>query len=145
MLPLEQAASYSGARGRGGLPSGNELQRAVAQLDRSRFDRGSRYDPNEMARLANDANEVTGNTLGDSGTALRSAAMLGLGGGAAGGLAILPQAAATLAASRAATQFGYSRPVQRALLGGYSRQQAMQDALRRLSPYAGDIGASFSE
>jgi hypothetical protein len=145
MLPLEQAASYSGARGRGGLPSGNELQRAVAQLDRSRFDRGSRYNPNEMARLANDASEVTGNVLGDSGTALRSAAMLGLGGGAAGNLTILPQAAATLAASRAATQFGYSRPVQRALLGGYGRQRAMQDALRRLSPYAGDIGASFSE
>ena len=145
MLPLEQAASYSGARGRGGLPSGNELQRAVAQLDRSRFDRGSRYNPNEMARLANDASEVTGNTLGDSGTALRSAAMLGLGGGAAGGLAILPQAAATLAASRAATQLGYSRPVQKFLLGGYDKQKAILDALRRFSPYAGDIGASFSE
>jgi hypothetical protein len=140
MLPLEQAASYSGARGRGGLPSGNELQRAVAQLDRSRFDRGSRYNADEMARLANDANSVTGNVLGDSGTALRMAAM-----GATGATAAFMNAVPQLAASRAATQIGYLRPVQRALLGGYGRQRAMQDALRRLSPYAGDIGASFSE
>lgn len=138
MLPLEQAASYSGARGRGGLPSGNELQRAIAQLDRSTLDRRSRYDPNEMGRLANDASEVTGNVLGDSGTALRMAAM-----GATGATAAFMNAVPQLAASRAATQIGYLRPVQKALLGGYGKQKAMQDALRRYSPYAGDLGASF--
>jgi hypothetical protein len=112
--------------------------------DRSPLDRNQRYDPNEMEALAKDASEATGNTLGDSGTALRSAAMLGVSGAGAGLAGIVPTAA-TLAASRAATQIGYLRPVQRALLGGYGKQKAMQDALRRLSPYAGDIGASFSE
>ena len=91
-----------------------------------------------MGRLANDANQVTGNVLGDSGTALRLAAM-----GATGATAAFMNAVPQLAASRAATQIGYLRPVQKALLGGYGKQKAMQDALRRYSPYAGDLGASF--
>ena len=143
-IPLERAAATARASRRGGLPTGDELMASTKVGDRSPLDRNQRYDPNEMEALAKDASEATGNTLGDSGTALRSAAMLGVSGAGAGLAGIVPTAA-TLAASRAATQIGYLRPVQRALLGGYSRQQAMQDALRRFSPYAGDIGASFSE
>ena len=139
MLPLEKAASYAGARGRKGVPSGSELQRAIDDLDKSRDNRNSAYFPEETGLLANDANEVTGNVLGDSGTALRLAGMGATGAGAAF-MNVVPQ----LAASRAATQIGYLRPVQKGLLGGYGKKQkAMQDALRRYSPYAGDLGASF--
>jgi hypothetical protein len=120
------------------------LQASTKVGDRSQFDRNQRYNPNEMEALAKDASEATGNTLGDSGTALRSAAMLGVSGAGAGLAGFVPTAA-TLAASRAATQLGYSRPVQKFLLGGYDKQKAILDALRRFSPYAGDIGASFSE
>jgi len=141
-IPLERAAATARASRRGGLPTGDELMASTKVGDRSPLDRNQRYDPNEMEALAKDASEATGNTLGDSGTALRSAAMLGVSGAGAGLAGIVPTAA-TLAASRAATQIGYLRPVQRALLGGYGPQKAMQDALRRYSPYAGDLGASF--
>ena len=143
-IPLERAATTARASRRGGLPTGDELMASTKVGDRSPLDRNQRYDPNEMEALAKDASEATGNTLGDSGTALRSAAMLGVSGAGAGLAGIVPTAA-TLAASRAATQIGYLRPVQKALLGGYGKQKAMQNALRRFSPYAGDIGASFSE
>jgi len=141
-IPLERAAATARASRRGGLPTGDELMASTKVGDRSPLDRNQRYDPNEMEALAKDASEATGNTLGDSGTALRSAAMLGVSGAGAGLAGIVPTAA-TLAASRAATQIGYLRPVQKALLGGYGKQKAMQDALRRYSPYAGDLGASF--
>jgi hypothetical protein len=143
-IPLERAATTARASRRGGLPTGDELQASTKVGDRSQFDRNQRYNPNEMEALAKDASEATGNTLGDSGTALRSAAMLGVSGAGAGLAGFVPTAA-TLAASRAATQLGYSRPVQKFLLGGYDKQKAILDALRRFSPYAGDIGASFSE
>jgi len=141
-IPLERAAATARASRRGGLPTGDELMASTKVGDRSPLDRNQRYDPNEMEALAKDASEATGNTLGDSGTALRSAAMLGVSGAGANLAGIVPTAA-TLAASRAATQIGYLRPVQKALLGGYGKQKAMQDALRRYSPYAGDLGASF--
>jgi hypothetical protein len=143
-IPLERAATTARASRRGGLPTGDELMASTKVGDRSPLDRNQRYDPNEMEALAKDASNATGNTLGDSGTALRSAAMLGVSGAGAGLAGFVPTAA-TLAASRAATQLGYSRPVQKFLLGGYDKQKAILDALRRFSPYAGDIGASFSE
>jgi hypothetical protein len=83
-IPLERAATTARASRRGGLPTGDELQASTKVGDRSQFDRNQRYNPNEMEALAKDASEATGNTLGDSGTALRSAAMLGVSGAGAG-------------------------------------------------------------
>jgi hypothetical protein len=139
MLPLEKAAGYSAARKRGGVFTGGQLQDAVAALDRSRFDRNSRYNPDDIARLANDSNEVLGNRLSNSGTADR----LMVGGLLTGGgysLGALPQ----LIAGSFATGLGYTRPAQKFLLGGYSKQKALEEALRRRNAYFGDVGAAAS-
>lgn len=138
MLPLEKAAGYSAARKRNGLFTGGQLQDAVAALDRSRFDRASRYNPDDVARFANDVNEVLGNQLSNSGTADR----LMVGGLLTGGgysLGVLPQ----LAAGSVATGLGYTRPAQKFLLGGYDYQKALEKALRRKNTYFGDVGAAY--
>jgi hypothetical protein len=139
MLPLEKAAASAGARRKAGTFSGEQLQSAVAALDKSRFDRASRYNPNDVARYANDAAEVLGNTVPDSGTAGR----LLLGAGATG-FALPFGAVPELALAAGLTGSAYSRPAQKALLGGYSKQKALEEALRRRNAYFGDVGAAAS-
>jgi hypothetical protein len=137
MLPLEKAAAMSGARKKAGTFSGEQLQSAVAALDRSRFDRASRYNPNDVARYANDAAEVLGNTVPDSGTAGR----LMLGAGTAG-VALPFGALPELAVASGITGGLYSRPAQRFMLGGYNYQKALEEALRRQARLAGSVGAA---
>jgi len=74
----------------------------------------------------------------NSGTADRLALM-----GLVGGVAANPAALVPTAAGGAAMAAGYSRPAQKAFLGGYSKQKALEEALRRRNAYFGDVGAAF--
>jgi hypothetical protein len=80
---------------------------------------------------------VLKSTMPDSGTAERAYG-LGLGIGAVTNP--IPTLGAIAGTTVGASGL-YSRPVQKFLLGGGSKQQAMADALRRASPYFGLTGA----
>jgi len=131
-----RAGSYIGAEDGNFTPA--MLQRAVKASARTQddFARGG-----ALMQDLSDPGQILKNKIPNSGTADRLALISALAGlatnpiGTMGGLIGGGAAAAGL----------YSRPVQKALLGGYGKQKAMQDALRRYSPYAGDLGASFSE
>jgi hypothetical protein len=96
-------------------------------------------------QLADDMVEVLGSNYQDSGTATRG--ILG---------AAIPSAALFSDPTSAAIALGgigagygigrglYSEPGRKYLLGGYSGQKAIADALRRISPYTGTAGAAFA-
>jgi hypothetical protein len=141
LLPLEKAASSAAARKSGGVFTGGGLQTAVAGLDKSRFDRASRYNPRPIESFANDASDVLGNTLADSGTANR----LMIGGGI--GLGVMPFGGLPgYLAATAGTAGAYSKGGQKLLLGNTAKQKAIRDFLRRnnLDPYTGGVGAALT-
>ena len=129
---LERASAYIGATEGKFTPA--QLKRAVAAVTPK-----SRYTTKQglLQDLTDPADTVLKPTMPDSGTAERAYG-LGLGIGA------VTNPVPTLGAI-AGTTLGasglYSRPVQKFLLGGGSKQQAAAEALRRASPYFGLTGA----
>jgi len=124
---MQKAATSLGARE--GEFSGKQLLSAVRALDKkkdkSNFGRGA-------ARLKKDAEtaiQVLGNTLNDSGTAIRST----LTGAALTGAYFNPATAAKMAIGIPAAWVGQTKPVQKALLGGYDKQEMIADIVRRLT------------
>ena len=101
-------------------------------LDKTKFSQGKALNQG----YATTANRVLGNILPDVGPGTAEKMMLP-------GMMMAPSLigmdlgiGAGLAAATSATG-------QKFLMGGYGKQKAIQDALRRYSPYAGDLGASF--
>ncbi len=129
---LERASAYIGATEGKFTPA--QLKKAVSAVTPK-----SRYGKKQglLQDLTDPADTVLKPTMPDSGTAERA---YGLGVG----IGSVTNPAPTLGAI-AGTTLGasglYSRPVQRFLLGGGSRQQATAEALRRASPYFGLTGA----
>ena len=129
---LERASAYIGATEGKFTPA--QLKKAVAAVTPK-----SKYTTKQglLQDLTDPADTVLKPTMPDSGTAERAYG-LGLGIGA------VTNPVPTLGAI-AGTTLGasglYSRPVQKFLLGGGSKQQAAAEALRRASPYFGLTGA----
>lgn len=115
-----------------GAVTPSQLTRAVkAMSSGDAYGRGNAF----MQDLT-DAGAILRNKTPNSGTMDR-AAWMGLALGAATAPAqLLPVGAGAVGLTAA-----YARPVQRFLLGGYRRQRALQEALRRNSQYAGDVAA----
>jgi hypothetical protein len=103
-------------------------------LDKMKFSQGTALNQG----YATTANRVLGNILPDVGPGTAEKMMLP-------GMMMAPSLAGMDLGIGAALAAATSAPGQKFLMGGYGKQKAMQDALRRFSPYAGDIGASFSE
>jgi len=103
-------------------------------LDKMKFSQGTALNQG----YATTANRVLGNILPDVGPGTAEKMMLP-------GMMMAPSLAGMDLGIGAALAAATSAPGQKFLMGGYGKQKAIQDALRRFSPYAGDIGASFSE
>lgn len=103
-------------------------------LDKMKFSQGTALNQG----YATTANRVLGNILPDVGPGTAEKMMLP-------GMMMAPSLAGMDLGIGAALAAATSATGQKFLMGGYGKQKAMQDALRRFSPYAGDIGASFSE
>jgi hypothetical protein len=129
---LERASAYIGATEGKFTPA--QLKRAVAAVTPK-----SKYVKQKglLQDLTDPADTVLKSTMPDSGTAERAYG-LGLGIGAVTNP--IPTLGAIAGTTVGASGL-YSRPVQKFLLGGGSKQQAMADALRRASPYFGLTGA----
>lgn len=111
-----------------------QLTRAVKAMSKGdAYARGKAF----MQDLTDPA-AILRNTTPNSGTADRVAAMT-----LAGATAYNPAALAPYAAGAAGLGLGYTRAGQKFLLGGYSRQKAIEDALRRRNAYFGDVGAAM--
>jgi hypothetical protein len=95
--------------------------------------------------LADDMVELFGGRPPDSGTATRSV-LTGLIPSAAAfsSLADAGIAAGTIAGSNLLGRGLYSDPMRKYMLGGYSGQRAVADALRNFSPYTGTAGAAVA-
>jgi hypothetical protein len=104
--------------------------------------------------LADDMVELFGGKQPDSGTATRTVltglipGVTGLSslasGGLAGALADGGIALGTIAGSNLVGRGLYSDPMRKYMLGGYSGQRAVADALRKFSPYTGTAGAAVA-
>jgi hypothetical protein len=129
---LERASSYIAAAGGKFTPA--QLGRAVRALTpQSRFARREGL----LQDLTDPASTVLKPMMPDSGTAERAFQIGALGGTVANPMVGIPALAGTTLAAAGL----YSRPMQRFLLGGGSRQQAIAEALRGASPYLGFTGA----
>jgi hypothetical protein len=129
---LERASSYIAAAEGKFTPA--QLGRAVGALTpQSRFARGEGL----LQDLTDPASKVLKPMMPDSGTAERTFQIGALGGTVANPMVGIPALAGTTLGAAGL----YSRPMQRFLLGGGSRQQARAEALRRASPYFGLTGA----
>ena len=129
---LERASAYLGATEGKFTPA--QLKRAVLAVTPK-----SRYTTKQglLQDLTDPADTVLKPTMPDSGTAERA---YGLGVGIGAVTNPIPTLGAIAGTTLGASGL-YSRPVQRILLGGGSKQQAAADALRRASPYLGLTGA----
>ncbi|CAB5223164.1 hypothetical protein UFOVP381_1 [uncultured Caudovirales phage] len=104
--------------------------------------------------LADDMVDLFGGRPPDSGTATRTvltgvipglAGLSSLGsGGLVGGLVDGGLALGAIGGSNLLGRGLYSDPVRRYMLGGYSGQRAIADALRNFSPYTGTAGAAVA-
>ena len=129
---LERASSYIAAAEGKFTPA--QLGRAVRALTpQSRFARREGL----LQDLTDPASAVLKPMMPDSGTAERAFQIGALGGTVANPMVGIPALAGTTLGAAGL----YSRPMQRFLLGGGSRQQARAEALRRASPYFGLTGA----
>lgn len=129
---LERASTYIAAAEGKFTPA--QLGRAVRALTpQSRFARGEGL----LQDLTDPASTVLKPMMPDSGTAERAFQIGALGGTIANPMVGIPALAGTTLGAAGL----YSRPMQRFLLGGGSRQQATAEALRRASPYLGFTGA----
>ena len=129
---LERASSYIAAAEGKFTPA--QLGRAVRALTpQSRFARREGL----LQDLTDPASTVLKPMMPDSGTAERAFQIGALGGTVANPMVGIPALAGTTLGAAGL----YSRPMQRFLLGGGSRQQARAEALRRASPYLGFTGA----
>ena len=129
---LERASSYIAAAEGKFTPA--QLGRAVRALTpQSRFARREGL----LQDLTDPASTVLKPMMPDSGTAERAFQIGALGGTVANPMVGIPALAGTTLGAAGL----YSRPMQRFLLGGGSRQQARAEALRRASPYFGLTGA----
>jgi len=116
--------------------SPSQLTRAVRAMSQGDdFARGRAF----MQDLTDPASILRSRTP-NSGTADRLAGMGLVTGTIANPAAFLPYAAGAAGLAGA-----YTRPGQKFLLGGYDRQKAIEDALRRynLNQYFGDVGAAL--
>ena len=129
---LERASAYIGATEGKFTPA--QLKRAVAAVTPK-----SRYTSKQglLQDLTDPADTVLKPTMPDSGTAERA---YGLGVGIGAVTNPVPTLGAIAGTTLGASGL-YSRPVQKFLLGGGSKQQAAAEALRRASPYFGLTGA----
>jgi hypothetical protein len=111
-----------------------QLQRAVKAMSKGdEYGRGKAF----MQDLTDPA-AILRNRTPNSGTADRLAAM-----GLAGAAVTNPATFIPYAAGAAGLGGAYSRPGQKLLLGGYNRQKALEEALRRRNTYFGDVGAAL--
>jgi hypothetical protein len=104
--------------------------------------------------LADDMVELFGGRPPDSGTATRTvltgvipglAGLSNLGsGGLVGGLVDGGLALGTIGAGNLVGRGLYSDPMRKYMLGGYSGQRALANALRNFSPYTGTAGAAIA-
>lgn len=126
---IARAGKYSDS----GEITPSQLTRAVKAMSKGdEYARGNAF----MQDLTDPASILRSRTP-NSGTADRVALM-----GLIGGLVANPAAALPTAAGAAALRGAYARPTQKFLLGGYSRQKALEEALRRRNAYFGDVGAA---
>lgn len=126
---IEAAAGSAGASTRGGEFTPAQLMNAIRGMEanKGRFAAGRALGQGEAGDLAS----VTRGTLGESGTIPRLATALVMGGGAAA-LGLLPQ----LVSMGLVGAAGYTRPMQKLLLGGTKTQRGMDRALKAfLSKY----------
>ncbi len=111
-----------------------QLTRAVKAMSKGdSFGRGQAF----MQDLTDPA-AILRNRSPNSGTADRLATMGLVGATVANPATFLPYAGGTAALAGA-----YSRPVQKFLLGGFNRQKAIEEALRKRNAYLGDVGAAM--
>lgn len=111
-----------------------QLTRAVKAMSKGdSYGRGTAF----MQDLTDPA-AILRNTTPNSGTADRAAAM-----GLAAATLYNPAAIGPYAAGAAGLGLGYTRAGQKFLLGGYGRQKAIEEALRRRNAYFGDVGAAI--
>lgn len=129
---LERASAYISATEGKFTPA--QLKRAVSAVTPK-----SRYAKEQglLQDLTDPADTVLKPTMPDSGTAER---VYGLGVGIGSVTNPVPTLGAIAGTTLGASGL-YSRPVQKFLLGGGSKQQAAAEALRRASPYFGLTGA----
>ena len=129
---LERASAYLGATEGKFTPA--QLKKAVSAVTPK-----SRYTKEQglLQDLTDPADTVLKSTMPDSGTAERA---YGLGVGIGAVTNPVPTLGAIAGTTLGASGL-YSRPVQKFLLGGGSKQQAAAEALRRASPYFGLTGA----
>ena len=129
---LERASAYIGATEGKFTPA--QLQKAVSAVTPKSF-----YTKKQglLQDLTDPADTVLKPTMPDSGTAERA---YGLGVGIGAVTNPVPTLGAIAGTTLGASGL-YSRPVQKFLLGGGSKQQATAEALRRASPYFGLTGA----
>jgi hypothetical protein len=118
-----------------------QLLGAIKQMDptkdKSAFARGGAL----LQDMATQSKEVISDTLGESGTAPRSAIINALNmakGGAE--VAAAFNAAPIYGGLAAIGGIGALRPVQKAMLGGYASQQSIADILKRMTPKLASIG-----
>jgi hypothetical protein len=116
----------------------SHLLGAVKVMDKSKdkvdFSRGKAL----LQGISSQGKTVLKDTLGESGTAPRAMVATGLAGGTAGAamLGQLPAYAALLATSMA----GATRPIQKALLGGYKYQLPVAAVIDKTIRPAGIAG-----
>ena len=138
---LERASSGVGALD--GEYSPAQLYNASKAMDKSKDKTLSAQGKAIMQELSSQGKNVISNKLGDSGTAGRLLTNKLLAGGALEGAAVIsaPVQSAILGAGMLA---GQSRPVQKALLGGYAGQKALSKNINKLSPVLGMAGANVA-
>jgi hypothetical protein len=124
---IARASKYSDS----GEVTPAQLTRAVKAMSKGDdYGRGNAF----MQDLTDPAS-ILRNRTPNSGTADRAAAMAladrGLQAGLAGAAVFNPATFLPYAAGAAGLAGAYSRPAQKALLGGYSKQKAIEQALRR--------------
>jgi hypothetical protein len=136
---LQRAASSVGAKEGEFTPA--QLLSAVKAADKSK-DKGRFAGGNALMQdLAGPAKKVLSDTLGESGTTPRSLIAKLLTGGAAE-TAAASTALPAYGSLGAAMALGSTRPIQKALLGGYSWQPGAAASLSELLSRAGVIGGA---
>ncbi len=129
-----------------GVFTPEQYQNAVANNAKSMGNtRALREGTLPQQQLADDMVELFGGRPPDSGTATRSV-LTGLIPGAS---MFASPAASAMAVGGMGLGYGlgkmyYSDPVRKYMLGGYSGQKAIAEALRNFAPYSGTAGAAFA-